>query len=180
MMQYSTGLMTLLRRVLMALVLSLFVTSSFAFTAQAEQKIGVVDFGKIFKQMPDTKKAEQTMQAASNQSKAEIDRLENDLQAAIQAYLKQKNTLSKAVQEQKQKELQLKEQNLKKSASEKSSLLAKKEKELTAPIYQKINTAVQSVAQKEGFNMIFDKNAMIYGDASSDITFKVMNQLNIK
>jgi outer membrane protein len=180
MMRYPEGFMNLSRRVVMALVLSLLASTSLALAAQGEQKIGVVDYGRIFKQMPETKKAEQAMQAASNQTKTEIEKLESDFQAAIQAYLKQKGSLSKAVQDQKQKELQLKEQSIKKTVAEKSGLLAKKEKELSGPIYQKINQTVQAVAQKEGYGLIFDKTAMVYGDAAYDITIKVLDQLNIK
>ncbi|MCG8375115.1 MAG: OmpH family outer membrane protein [Chlorobiales bacterium] len=55
--------------------------------------------------------------------------------------------------------------------------LDKKKAELFAPIRQKILNAVKAVAAKEGFSVIIDKQAMVYGNPSADITFKVISQL---
>jgi len=60
------------------------------------------------------------------------------------------------------------------------AVLYRKEQALITPIRQKLLTAIQAVAQKEGFSLVLDKQAMIYGAADADLTFKVMNQLNIK
>jgi outer membrane protein len=172
------GFKTISRSLLMALTVGMLFSAPNAFAVDG-QKIGVVDYGKIFQQMPETKAAEQTMGAARNQANAELGKMQGELQKAGQAYMKQKQKTGKA-DVAKEKELQGKEEGLRKIAAEKSNALAKKEQELVTPIRQKIDGAVESIAKKDGFNMILDKNIRVYGDTQSDITFKVLDQLNIK
>lgn len=179
-MSYFKGLQSFSRKIVLAIALCMLLATPHAFAVESAQKIGVVDYAKIFQQMPETKAADQSLKASRDQSNAELSKLQNDLQNAVQAYLKQKATLTKPVQTQKEKELQLKDQNLKKAAAEKSELLSKKEQELIAPISQKIVATVEAIAKREGYSMIFDRNIRVYGDAQYDITFKVLDQLGIK
>jgi outer membrane protein len=159
----------------MSLTLGMTFSAQQAFAAEIAQKIGVVDYARIFQMMPETKAAEQSLQTMKNQSGAELAKQQTAFQQAVQAY--QKTGKANAVKE---KALRDQQETLQKSALEKQSLLAKKEQELVAPIRQKIDATVAAVAQKDGFGMIFDKNARVYGDEQSDITYKVLDQLNIK
>ncbi len=159
----------------MSLTLGMTLSAPQAFATDNTQKIGVVDYGRIFQMMPETKAADQSLQTMKNQSGAELAKQQNALQSAIQAY--QKGGKPNAVKE---KELRTQQENLQKSAMEKQRLLSQKEQELIAPIRQKIDATVAAVAQKDGYSMIFDKSARVYGDAQSDITYKVLDQLKIK
>jgi outer membrane protein len=159
----------------MALTLGMTFSTPKAFAAESAQKIGVVDYGKIFQMMPETKAADQSLQTMKNQSGAELAKQQAAFQQAVQAY--QKTGKPNAAKEA---ALRTQQENLQKSAMEKQSLLAKKEQELITPIRQKIDTTVASVASKDGYSMILDKNARVYGDEQSDITYKVLDQLNIK
>lgn len=158
----------------MSLLLGMSFTASKAF-ADSSQKIGVVDYGRIFQMMPETKAADQSLQTLKSQSSAELGKLQSAFQNAVQAY--QKGGKPNAAKE---KELRVQQENLQKTAMEKQSLLAQREQALIAPIRQKIDTAVAAIAKKDGFSMIFDKSARVYGDDQSDITYKVLDQLNIK
>ena len=158
----------------MALSLGMTLSAPNAF-AEGVQKIGVVDYGKIFQMMPETKAADQTMQTMKNQTNAELGKQQNAFQQAVQAYQK----VGKA-NATKEKELRAQQESLQKSVMEKQSQLAQKEQELVAPIRQKIDASVAAVAQRDGFTMILDKNARVYGDEQSDITYKVLDKLNIK
>lgn len=157
---------------LLTLGMSLPASKAFADTAQ---KIGVVDYGKIFQMMPETKAADKTLQTMKNQTGAELAKQQSALQNAIQAY--QKSGKPNAAKES---ALRTQEQNFRKTVAAKQNLLAQKEQSLIAPIRQKIDATVAAVAKKDGYTMIFDKNARVYGDAQSDITYKVLDQLNIK
>jgi outer membrane protein len=159
----------------MSLTLGMTLSAQSAFAAESAQKIGVVDYGRIFQMMPETKAADQSLQTMKNQSGAELAKQQAAFQQAVQAY--QKTGKPNAVKE---KALRDQQENLQKSALEKQSQLAKKEQELVTPIRQKIDATVAAVAQKDGYSMIFDRNARVYGDEQSDITYKVLDQLNIK
>jgi outer membrane protein len=163
-------------RVVTALALCMMISIPGAFAASgSSQKIGVVDYGKIFQQMPETKSADQTLQAAKNQTNSELGKMQASLQGAVQAYQK-----AGKPNPAKEKALRDQEESFRKSVADKQNALAKKEQDLITPIRQKIDSAIESIAKKEGYSMIFEKGARVYGDAEYDITFKVMDQLNIK
>lgn len=160
----------------MALALCMLISTHGAFAASsAPQKIGVVDYGKIFQQMPDTKSAEQSLQTSRSQTNAELAKMQAALQNAVQAY--QKTGKQNPVKE---KELRGQEENFRKAVTEKQAALTRKEQEMIAPIKLKVDNAISSIAKKEGYSMIFEKGARVYGDDTYDITYKVMDQLNIK
>jgi outer membrane protein len=175
-MSYAKKLQTISRRVVLALALCMLISAPGAFAASsAPQKIGVVDYGKIFQLMPETKSAEQSLQTSRNQTNAELSKMQSALQNAVQAY--QKAGKQNAVKE---KELRTQDENFRKAVAEKQAALAKKEQDMIAPIKLKVDTAIASIAKKDGYSMIFEKGARVYGEAEYDITFKVMDQLNIK
>jgi len=158
-----------------ALTLGMFFSAPQAFADDNSQKIGVVDYGRIFQMMPETKAADQALQTMKNHTSAELAKQQSALQSAIQAY--QKGGKQNPAKE---KQLRAQDENFRKTVAEKQKLLNQKEQELVAPIRQKIDATVASVASKDGYSMIFDRNVRVYGDAQSDITFKVLDQLNIK
>jgi len=158
-----------------ALTLGMLFSAPQAFAADSPQKIGVVDYGRIFQMMPETKAADQALQTMKNQTSADLAKQQSALQSAIQAYQK-----AGKPNPAKEKQLRTQDENFRKTVIEKQKLLNQKEQELVAPIRQKIDNTVASVASKDGYSMIFDKNVRVYGDAQSDITFRVLDQLNIK
>jgi len=175
--------MNMTRRVITAMILGVILVLPAADAAQGAEKTGVVDFGKIMQQMPETKRAEATLQATVTPLQKEFDRLKQDFEKAVAAYKQQAAGMTKAAREQKEKELNIKGQAVQKYQQDKfgrGGVVDKKEQELVAPIRQKALASVQSVAQKEGFTLVLDKSAMIYGTPDHDLTVKVMNQLNIK
>jgi outer membrane protein len=158
-----------------ALTLGMLFSAPQAFAVDNPQKIGVVDYGRIFQMMPETKAADQAIQTMKNQTSAELAKQQSALQSAFQAYQK-----GGKANPAKEKQLRAQDENFRKTVAEKQKLLIQKEQELVVPIRQKIDATVASVASKDGYSMIFDKNVRVYGDAQSDITFKVLDQLNIK
>lgn len=169
------GINSIVRSLVIALSLCLTFSASSASAAENIQKIGVVDYGRIFQMMPETKAADQSLQTMKSQTNAELGQLQATIQKAIQAYQK-----SGKPNPAKEKELRAQDESFRKTVMEKQSLLARKEQELITPIRQKIDTAVSSIAIKDGYSMIFDRNVRIFGDEQSDITYKVLDQLNIK
>ncbi len=180
MMSRNSTFTLLSRTMAITLILSLFAVAPSALAAPGNEKTGVVDVAKILNQMPEKKKAENILKATGTQWEKGLDKLKKDFQTAAAGYEKQKKSLSKTAREQKEKDLNLKYQNIQKYQLEKfgpGGALDKKKAELFAPIRQKILTAVKAVATKEGFSVIIDKQAMVYSTKSADITFKVISQL---
>jgi outer membrane protein len=176
-------IMNRIRRFVPAMILGLLLAAPSAHGAQNTGQIGIVDFAKIIQQMPETKQAETSLQATATPLQKEFERMKLDFEKAVEAYKQQAPSMAKAARAQKEKELGLKGQAIQKYQQDKfgrGGIVDKREQQLIAPIRQKALTAVQTLAQKEGFTLVLDKSVMIYGTADHDLTFKVMNQLNIK
>jgi outer membrane protein len=180
-MNHSRGFINVSRRVILAVALCLVLVapSSMAATQDAG-KVGVVDFGKIIQQMPETKQAEASLQATTAPLQKELARLNMEYQKAVAAYRQQPANTPKAARDQKERDVNMKAQALQKYQQEQGSAVEKKQQELLNPIREKVLTAVKSIAQKDGFTLVLDKGAQVYGTPDHDLTFKVMNQLNIK
>lgn len=180
MMSRNSAFTSLSRTMIIAVILSFLAAIPGAQAATGGQKTGVVDVAKVLNQMPEKKKADNILKATGTQWEKGLDNLKKSFQTAAASYEKQKSSLSKAAREQKEKDLSLKYQGIQKYQMEKfgpGGALDKKKAELFAPIRQKILNAVKAVAAKEGFSVIIDKQAMVYGNQSADITFKVISQL---
>jgi outer membrane protein len=182
-MIHSGRFMKMSRRIIMAAFLSLVLVAPQSFAAQEAGKVSVVDSGKILQQLPETKQAEATLQATAAPWQKELDRLNQDYQKSIAAYRQQAASMAKPARDAKEKELGTKAQAIEKYQLEKfgrGGLVEKKQQELLIPIRQKVLAAIESIAQKEGFSLVLEKNIAIYVTPENDLTFKVMNQLNIK
>ncbi len=182
-MIYSGKFMKMSRRIIMAVVLSVVLVAPQSFAAQEAGKVSVVDSGKILQQLPETKQAETALQAVAVPFQKELDRLNQDYQKTIAAYRQQGPSMTKPARELKEKEIGAKALAFEKYKQEKfgtGGVFEKKQQELFIPIRQKVLTAIESIAQKEGFTLVLEKNVALYVAPESDLTFKVMNQLNIK
>ena len=172
-----------MRRIMMAVVLSLLLVGPQSFAAQGASKVGVVDSGKILQLLPDTKQAEASLQAVAAPLQKELERMSQEYQKGLVAYRQQAATLSKTAREQKEKDLGLKGQAIEKFQQEKfgrGGVIEAKQQELYLPIRKKVLASIESIAQSEGFNLVFEKSTSLYTTPENDLTFKVMNQLNIK
>ena len=180
-MNHSGGFINVSRRVILAVALSLLLIAPPSMAAtQDAGKVGVVDYGKIIQQMPETKQAETTLQATAAPLQKELARLNMEYQKAVAAYRQLPATTAKAARDQKERDVHLKAQALQKYQQEQGPAVEKKQQELLTPIRDKVLAAVKSIAQKEGFTLVLDKGIQVYGTADHDLTFKVLNQLNIK
>ena len=182
-MNHSGGVMNLFRRIIMAVFLSMVLIAPQSFAAQGAGKVGVVDSGKILQQLPDTKQADAALQAIAAPLQNELERMSQEYQKSVVAYRQQGASLSKAAKEQKEKEIALKGQAIEKFQQEKfgrGGIIDKKQQELFLPIRQKVLATVEAVAQSEGVTLVLEKSTALYATPDHDLTFKVMNQLNIK
>lgn len=156
----------------------LFTMISAVVTAQG--KIGYVSVDEIFSLMPETKKADQNLaeyQKALQEAYAEQ---ENDINKALEKFIKDSATMSSAVKEAKRTSLQTEIVQLQNKQSQlNNSLEAEKEKQIK-PIREKLIATVKEVAKAMGYeHILFRESAIVFPDAA-DITNAVKNKLGIK
>ncbi len=188
---YSRGFIGFTHRILLTVSMGLLLTTTPSFGATQETgKVGVVDMSKVRKQLlewkkTELKKAEVTLQAFIEQIRPEVQKevgpMQLDLKKTIETYNKQFKSLSQAANKSKTDEINKKKEAIDKIVNEKyNRVVAEKDNELLKPINNDLDAVISSIAQKEGFTLVLDKTVQIYGTPEHDLTFKVLNEMNIK
>jgi outer membrane protein len=157
-------------------------TSGISLLAQ-EVKIGYIDSIKIFGEYSETQEAEKTYKKEVEVWKAKATRMEQQI-AKLQDEIKAQS-LMLSEEKQKEKKLELDQQmqeyqQYMKDTFGDEGLAAKRNKELTQPIIEKINKILEKLGQDEGYTLIFDAaNAnIVYADKALDLTDRVLEELN--
>ncbi|MCB7480974.1 OmpH family outer membrane protein [Christiangramia sediminis] len=153
-----------------------------AFSGNAQSKIGTIDADYILSQMPENTEVNKSLETYNTE-------LQGDLKANIQEYetlVKDYQDTNEDLDEEARKEKETKiielENDIKSFRQKASVMMQVKRNELTGPLYQKIDKAMQEVIAAEGFTQIFLSGAtgLAFSRAEDDITLKVMDKLGIQ
>ena len=150
--------------------------------AMAEVKIGYIDTVKIFANFSETIEAEEVykteVEAWKKQAEdmeAEIARLGEEIQSQSLMLSAEKLEEKKLVYNQKMQEYQKYMNDIFGEGGE----AARRNKELTEPIVEKINGVIKVVAEEQGFTLVLDSSqgVIIYADKEIDITDMIIERL---
>jgi outer membrane protein len=145
-------------------------------------KIGYIDSIKIFAENKETQEAERLYRRDVDQWTAQKDRMEQELTRMGEELNAQSAMLSEEKKAERRLEVQRKSDEYKRFMEETfgdNGLAARRNKELTQPIVEKINRVIEKIAQEQGYSMVFDvANAnIVYADKTLDITELVLTAL---
>jgi outer membrane protein len=164
------------RRLLVALAAAIPLTLSVA--ARAESKIGYVNFQKALAEIDEAKAAKGRLEALKEQKQKDLDKAQEQLKKDKDTFDKQAATMTEQARNEKAEALQRRfidlQQNFEKGRAE----LAQKENEEFQPIVQKMRTVINSIAQREGFTMVFDAGGIAYAPDSLDLTAQLVRTYN--
>jgi outer membrane protein len=164
------------------IVLGAYLASMIPFSAFAEVKIGYVDTVKIFANFKETIDAEEIYKKEVEAWKKKAEEMESDLAQLREEIQSQSLMLSeeklsekKLTFDQKMAEYQQYMQDIFGETGE----AARRNKELTEPIVEKINGVISQLAQEEEFTMILDSSqgTIVYADKDTDITDRIIERL---
>jgi outer membrane protein len=145
-------------------------------------KIGYIDSIKIFAENQETQDAERLYRRDVEQWEAQKQRMEQELVRMGEELNAQSPMLSDEKKAERRLEMQRKSDEYKRFMEETfgdNGLAAKRNKELTQPIVEKINRIIEVIAKEQGLTMVFDvANAnIVYADKQLDITDLVLAKL---
>jgi outer membrane protein len=147
-------------------------------------KIGFVNSGKIFQELPEAQDAQRRIDAMTKPIQDAIETKEKDLQAKIDDYKKKESMMNDAAKKTAQDEILDLEQKYRNYRAEKlgnDGELAKETDKVLAPLKAKILAGIERIAKEEKYAFIFDKteqvNILLYGDSAHDLTYKVIDRL---
>lgn len=148
-----------------------------------EVKIGYIDSIKIFAENKETQDAERVYRQDVQVWEAQKQRMEQELARMGEELSAQSPMLSEEKKSERRFEMQRKMDEYKKFMEETfgdNGLAAKRNKELTQPIVDKINRIIEAIAIELKYSMVFDvANAnIVYADKKLDLTDIVLTRLN--
>jgi outer membrane protein len=154
---------------------------SFSTTTLAQQKIAHVDSEAVVAAMSEYKNAQSELEAYGKILEKQL----VDEQKKAQDYYAEvmKNVQQGLLTPKKQKEeeatLQKMQLDIQEQAAEADQKLAEKEEELTKPLFDKFNAALEKVAAANGFSYIIDIKVALYSKGGEDVTSLVKTELGI-
>ncbi len=152
-----------------------------ALSVQA-QKFGYVNSEQLLSEMEEMKAAESDLIAYRDQQQKLFQTKIEAFQAEVQKFQADQeagNLTPKQVQETGAK-LQAKQETLGQEEQKISEQLQQRRQEKIQPIFDKVNTAIASIAKEDELTYVFDGSTggvILYADESADITTKVKTKL---
>jgi len=125
------------------------------------QKFGYVNSQQVLVESPEIKAADQQLQTFQQGLITQGEAMVKSFEAKYNAYVNEANqgTLSKVQMQQKEGELGLEEQNIKKFELEVQQKILAKRDELYRPVLERIKNVLDKIGSENGYTMIFDSSA---------------------
>ncbi len=168
-----------------ALVISFVLTFMYSSNTFAQLKVGLINTVMITQNYSEMVEANKQIEELQQKHAKELKSMEDEFAAKSKQFESQSLLLSEERKKQRQKELEdlyLRGVKYNQEVFGQEGTLAKKYKELTDPIVEKINETIDKVASDENFDLVFDivNMGVLYAnpDKTEDITQKVSDELN--
>lgn len=150
------------------------------------QKIGYIDSDYILSKIPEYKGIQQQLQEMSKKWKAKLQSMQDEIDKMQKQYQAKEILYTPEVKKQKKKEIQNKIDAKKEYLNSKfgpNGEYFQKQKELLQPLQQKVINAVNKVAQREGFDFVFDRSGdylFLYTRPKWNLSDQVLQQMGIQ
>ena len=151
-------------------------------TAAAQQapRLAYVDVAQVMEQVPGRAEATQQFEREATGIRAELQRMQDSLQAMVQSYQRTTASLTAAQRTAREKELQGKQQEYQQRAQALQERGQAREQELANTFETLVRDAINDVRAADGYAMIFASganSAMLAADRSLDVTDKVLARM---
>ncbi|WP_018338498.1 MULTISPECIES: OmpH family outer membrane protein [Butyricimonas] len=161
---------------LFALVAFIFV--AFAASAQTAKpiKLGHLDVQKLMSVMPESKKADETLQAKQTEIQKEMASMTETYQKLLQEYQANEKTYTDLVRANKEQEIRSLGERIQNFRELADQQLQETYNKLMGEIMEKIQKAAQEVGKENGFTYIFTMNALLFAADNSEDVLPLMKK----
>ena len=143
--------------------------------AMAEQlKMGYVDLGRVFDGYQRTKESDQVLEQTSKQKQTELEGRVNELKKLRQNL----DLLNDQAKEAKAKEIEEKSDEFQRLKTRTERELVRQRNQFAKEILDEIQQTVTEYAKANGFSLVLDQRALLYGQDLYDVTDDVLKLLN--
>lgn len=164
-----------MRKIVFCLSL-LFVSSIFA-TDAVEQKIAVVDIQKVLTTAPQVAAIKTKLQNQFDPQSKEITELQKQLQSDVDKYTKDNAVMKDKEKKDFQDKVAAEQKKLRDMEVSFQQNLVNAQNQSMQTILKQIQDVVESMAKKQKYELVLVKGAVLYSDATLDITDQVVAAL---
>jgi outer membrane protein len=144
-------------------------------------RIAFVNSREILQRTPGYAAAESTYLKEVDGFRAEVQRLQQELDSAVQALDQQSIALSPAVRRARQDSLQAMQRRMEQRTNQLQDKARQREQELLSPIQARVNSVIQGIRAELNYAYILDADApgglIVAADPALNITAKVLQRL---
>jgi len=142
--------------------------------AFAAAKMAYVDLSLTFDQYEKTRSYDDKLSEVQAKKEKDLEQVANE----IKGLEDKMSLLSEKERANKQKELEAKSNKLRQMSQEIALDLRRERDEKLKEILQDIEKVIQTYAQKNGYDFIFNDRVLLYGAAGADVTQDIVDKLN--
>ena len=158
------------------------VAALFTVAASAQNlKFAYVDFAELVQLMPEMDQARATLEENSKANEEILMSMYEEYQKKGQEYQQKASTWTPAIRESKEKELMDIQSRLEQTQQSLQMELQQLQNQLQAPVVEKAQKAVETLAKAKGVAGVFEKASLLFVDPSQliDLTPEARTALNI-
>lgn len=145
-------------------------------------RIAFINLQEVLRRTPGYVAAESTYRKLVTGYQSELQRLQQQLDSAVQAFDQQSIALSPAARQAKQKDLQGMQQRMVQRQQALQDSAQAREDELMEPLRSRINSIIQGIRAENNYSFIIDADAgggfLLAADPSLNITARVLQRLS--
>lgn len=159
--------------------------AGFGMVSAQSLKIAYASPNFILASMPESKQIESQLDTYGKQLENQLQGKIQEFEAKYQAYEAGRATMAEVVRADKEQELQMLNKSIQDFQQRAQTDLQNKENELLAPIVDKVNNAIQSVATEKGYTYVFSSDAalgasfILHAPEGDDISDLVLAKLGV-
>jgi len=155
---------------------------SFVSLAYADLKIGVVDLYRVLNESEEGKKSVNELQSMLESRQKTLEEKQKKIQSLKEELEKKRSVLSEDARKAKEEEIERLGRDFQRTAADYQVELQKKQNEITQSMLKEIRQLINEFAQKEGYNLIFEKaeQIILFTTPEVDITDKIISLFNQK
>lgn len=165
--------------------LFLFLFAALANAQVDRVEIGYVNTQEVMNELPERQQIQDQLNTFIEQKQQEFQQATTEFQNAVATYQQNQSGMTQEQITQREKELTQMEQNLTQRQQALQQEIAQKRQELLGPIYQRIDQAIQAIAQSNNLDLVLSEmtgqgsNIVYYSaDSSMNITQQVIQRVN--
>lgn len=162
------------------LVISLIVLAAFALPglASAQVKIGYVDLQRALNEVQEGKAAKARLKARLEKSQSQLDKEQEALRAKKEELDKKRLAMDEATLRQRMEELDRELVRVSGLYNQLQRELAEEERQATQEIFGRMRQIIAQIAEKEGFDFIFEVNesGLLHAPTALDLTNELVRR----